>query len=487
MTPRARYSALASLMALALLAAPASHAQSQKPSGKAAAPAARKSVAPPKAAAAAAVPATPAPAAVPAAAAASASPQALAPRSADYIVAVVNSEPITNNEVRARAARITDQMQAQGAAMPPREQLLHEALERLISENIQVQLALESGIKVDDYAIDQAERSVAQQNDVSLQQLHRQLAQEGISVERFRRELRNQLLTLRIRERDVESRVKVSDADVDQFMQEQAQGADQATQAINLGHILIEVPENASPQQVAERQARADDVAAKLKAGADFAALAREYSDAPEGRSGGELGLRPEDRYPELFLEATAKTAVGAVVGPVRSSAGFHILKVIERSKNGLPTMAVQTHARHILLRVGPNQTEAQAAAKLEELRQRIVSGQGSFEALAREYSQDGSSSQGGDLGWSYPGRYVPEFQQALDQLKPGEVSQPVVTRFGVHLIQLEGRRKVKLTQREQRDLVRDAVRSKKLDEAYANWMREERARAYVEMREPPQ
>lgn len=486
MTPRARYSALASLMALALLAAPAGHAQSQKPSGKTAATAARKPAAPAKAPAAAA-PAAPAQTAPPPAAAASASVQALAPRSADYIVAVVNSEPITNNEVRARAARTVEQLQAQGGAVPPREQLLHEVLERLISERIQVQLALESGIKVDDYAIDQAELSVAQQNDVSLQQLHRQLAQEGISVERFRRELRNQLLTLRIRERDVESRVKVSDADVDQFMQEQAQSAAPAAQAINLGHIFIEVPESASPQQVAERQARADEVAAKLKAGGDFATLAREYSDAPEGRTGGELGLRPEDRYPELFLDATAKTPVGAVVGPVRSPAGFHILKVIERSKNGLPTMAVQTHARHILLRVSANQTEAQAAAKLEELRQRIVHGQGSFESLAREYSQDGSSSQGGDLGWSYPGRYVPEFQQALDQLKPGEISPPVVTRFGVHLIELEGRREVKLTQREQRDLVRDAVRAKKLDEAYANWVREERARAYVEMREPPQ
>ncbi len=469
-------------MALALLAAPAGHAQSQKPSAKAAATATRKP-APAQAPAAAAA----AQAAAPATAAAGASAQALAPQSADYIVAVVNSEPITNNEVRARAARVAEQLQAQGAAMPPRAQLLHEVLERLISERIQVQLALESGIKVDDYAIDQAELSVAQQNDISLQQLHRQLAQEGITVESFRRELRNQLLTLRIRERDVESRVKVSDADVDQFMQAQAQTADPATQSINLGHILIEVPESASPQQVAERQARAEEVAAKLKAGGDFAALAREYSDAPEGRTGGELGLRPEDRYPELFLEATAKSPVGAIVGPVRSPAGFHILKVIERSRNGLPTMAVQTHARHILLRVSANQTEAQAAAKLEELRQRIVGGQGSFEALAREYSQDGSSSQGGDLGWSYPGRYVPEFQQALDQLKPGEISQPVVTRFGVHLIELEGRREVKLTQREQRDLVRDAVRAKKLDEAYANWIREERARAYVEMREPPQ
>jgi len=279
----------------------------------------------------------------------------------------------------------------------------------------------------------------------------------------------------------------VSDADVDQFMQQQQQNAGAAPQAVNLGHILIEVPENAAPEQVKEREARAREVMSKLQAGGDFAALAREYSDAPEGQRGGVIGLRPADRYPELFIDSTEKTPVGGVVGPVRSAAGFHILKVLERSQGGLPTMAIQTHARHILLRTGTKLSEAQAAAKLEELRQRIERGQATFEQLASEFSDDPSAKQGGDLGWSFPGRYVPEFQQALDQLKPGQISQPVVTRFGVHLIELVDRREIKLTQREQRDLVRGAVREKKLDEAYANWVREERARAYVEYREPPQ
>jgi len=476
MTPRARLCTSSSLITLALLALPPAWAQQHKPARKAA-PAATKAAPEP-----AAKPQAPTPAPTPAAPA-----QAPATQQADYIVAVVNSEPITNNDVRERTARVIEQLTAQNTAIPPRGQLMQDVLERLIAERIQVQLALEAGIKADDYAIDQAEQSVAQQNNVSLDELHRQLARDGITVERFRRELRSQLLTLRIRERDVESRVKVSDADVDQFMQQQQQNAGAAPQAVNLGHILIEVPENAAPEQVKEREARAREVMSKLQAGGDFAALAREYSDAPEGQRGGVIGLRPADRYPELFIDSTEKTPVGGVVGPVRSAAGFHILKVLERSQGGLPTMAIQTHARHILLRTGTKLSEAQAAAKLEELRQRIERGQATFEQLASEFSDNPSAKQGGDLGWSFPGRYVPEFQQALDQLKPGQISQPVVTRFGVHLIELVDRREIKLTQREQRDLVRGAVREKKLDEAYANWVREERARAYVEYREPPQ
>ncbi|WP_313311449.1 peptidylprolyl isomerase [Pulveribacter sp.] len=407
-------------------------------------------------------------------------------RAADYIVAVVNSEPITNNEVRQRAERVAQQMA--GQALPPPGAMAKEVLERLIMEKVQVQLARDSGIKVDDWAVDQAAENVARQNSVSTDEMYRRLAADGISRERFREELRSQLLALRVRERDVESRVRVSELDVDQYLREQQQqAAGPAATALNLGHILIRVPEDASPVQAAEREKRARQVAEQLQAGGDFAALARQYSDAPEGSQGGALGLRPADRYPELFVSATQGTAVGGTAGPVRSAAGFHILKVLERSRAGaVPAMVVQNHARHILLRLQPGLTERQAAERLEELRDRVASGRADFAELAREYSQDGSAKNGGDLGWASPGRYVPEFEEVLNSLSPGEISQPVVSRFGVHLIQLLERREAKLTQREQRDMVRDAVREKKLDEAFANWLQEARARAYVEYREPP-
>ena len=400
---------------------------------------------------------------------------------------VVNSEPGTNNQVLARLARAEAQLAQQGGDMPPRALLAREVLERLILERVQLQQARETGIKVDDYAVNQAEQGVARQNNMSTDELYRRLARDGMSRERFREELRNQMLLQRLREREVEARVKITDLDIDQYLRDQQQNADPASMEINLAHVLVLVPENASPAQVAERQARAQQVADKVRAGEDFAAVAREYSDAPEGqRAGGLLGLRPADRYPELFLTSTRHLPVGGVAGPVRSPAGFHILKVVERNAAGVPSNVVQTHARHILLRTSPQLSEAAAAERLAEYRRRVVAGQADFATLAREHSQDGSAKEGGDLGWANPGRYVPEFEQALAALRPGEISEPLVSRFGVHLIQLLDRREAKLTQREQRDMARDTVREKKLDEAYATWAQELRARAYVEYREPP-
>ena len=418
----------------------------------------------------------------------SASASGAAPRAADYIVAVVNSEPITNNEVRSRLARAEAQLAQQGGAMPPRDALAREVLERLIVERAQLQQAKEAGIKVDDFAVSQAEQGVARQNNMTTDELYRRLARDGMGRERFREELRSQLLQQRLREREVEARVKVTDLDIDQYLREQQKGTDVASMEINLGHVLVLVPENASPVLVAERQARAQRAADRVRGGEDFAAVARELSDAPEGqRNNGLLGLRPADRYPELFVNSTLGVPVGGIVGPVRSPAGFHVLKVVERVTAGVPTTVTQSHARHILLRTGPQLSESAAAARLADYRRRVLAGQADFAALAREHSQDGSSKEGGDLGWANPGRYVPEFEQAMNALKPGDISEPLVSRFGVHLIQLLERREAKLTQREQREMARDTVREKKLDEAYATWAQELRGRAYVEYRDPPQ
>ncbi|MFT4242124.1 MAG: peptidylprolyl isomerase [Acidovorax sp.] len=414
--------------------------------------------------------------------------ESAAQRQADNIVALVNSEPVTNNEVRARLARAEAQLAQQGGAMPPRDLLAREVLERLIVERVQLQQAREVGVKVDDFTVTQAEQGVARQNNMSTDELYRRLARDGVGRERFREELRDQLVLQRLREREVESRVKVTDLDIDQYLREQQQSQSAASMEINLGHVLVIVPENAPPALVAERQARVQQAADKIRAGEDFAAVAREYSDAAEARNaGGLLGLRPVDRYPELFVSSTQGVPVGGVVGPVRSPAGFHILKVVERTNAGLPTTVVQSHARHILLRTGPQLTESAAAERLADYRRRVLAGQADFATLAREHSQDGSAKEGGDLGWANPGRYVPEFEEAMNALKPGGISEPVASRFGVHLIQLLERREAKLTQREQRDMARSTVREKKLDEAYATWVQELRGRAYVEYRDAPQ
>jgi peptidyl-prolyl cis-trans isomerase SurA len=410
------------------------------------------------------------------------------PRAADFIVAVVNSEPITNNEVRYRMIRFAKQMQ-QGQPLPPVNEFARQVLERLISEKAQLQLAQENGVRVEEGTVDLAEQGVARQNQVGVPELRRRMLADGMTVAQFREDLRNQLILTRLRERELESKVKVSDLEVDQFIREQ-QGSSRDLSAVelNLAHILVAVPETASVAQVAALQARAQRVLERARAGEDFSTLAREYSDAPDAKaSGGLVGMRTADRYPPLFVQAVEALPAGGISDLVRSGAGFHVIKVVEKKQPGLAGISVtQTHARHILLRPTPQLTESAAIAKLEDLRKRIEGG-ADFAQLAREFSQDASGPNGGDLGWSSPGMYVPEFEEALNSLAPRQVSQPVVSRFGVHLIQVLERRQAKLSEREQREVARNALREKKLDEAYLQWAQEVRGRAYVEMREPPQ
>ncbi|QIM53733.1 peptidylprolyl isomerase [Hydrogenophaga crocea] len=410
-------------------------------------------------------------------------------RTADFIVALVNSEPITNHDVRQRLRQVEQNIAQRNIAnAPPRAELARQVLEQLINERAQIQFATESGVRVSESDIDQTEQNIAAQNQLGREEFRRRLASEGIELNRFRAELRQQMLLQRVREREVDSRLRVSDADVDDYLREQQNGNDITSLELNLSHVLVSVPENASEAQVAERQARAQRVADRARAGEDFATLAREFSDAPERVNGGQFGWRQATRLPDLFVNSTRALAPGAIAGPVRSLAGFHVLKLNDKRGGGLPDMTVtQTRVSHILLRPGPQLTQQAAQARLNEFRQRIASGQASFEALARENSQDGSAAGGGALGWASPGMFVPEFEQAMNGLQPGQVSEPVVSRFGVHLIRVDERRTVPLDERERRERVRGVVREQKLEEALALWARDVRARAYVEIREEPQ
>lgn len=412
------------------------------------------------------------------------------PQAADFIVAVVNSEPITNNEVRGRLLRYEQQLAQQGASLPPRPQLAREVLERLITEKAQLQLARETGIRVDDALVDQAEMNVARQNGVDVPELHRRMVAQGMDVAQYREELRNQIMLQRLRDRELESRVKVTELDVDNYLREQeGSTADPALTEVNLQHILVALPERATQAQVAAAQAKAQALLERARAGEDFGKLARENSDAAgAAQNSGVIGMRTADRLPPLFVDATRDLAAGGISGVLRSSAGFHIVKVLEKHRVGSAGMTVtQTHARHILLRPGPKLSEAQAVQRLADFKRRIEAGQADFAQLAKEYSQDGSAKNGGDLGWANPGMFVPEFEEALNGLQPGQISDPIVSRFGVHLIQLLDRRQSTLSERERREVVRNILREKKLDEAYVQWAQEVRGRAYVEYREPPQ
>jgi peptidyl-prolyl cis-trans isomerase SurA len=413
------------------------------------------------------------------------------PRPADFIVAVVNSEPITNNEVRTRMVRYEQQLAQQGSPMPPRAQLAQEVLERLVSEKAQLQVARESGVRVDEAIVDQAEANVARQNNIDVAELRRRLAADGMNPTQFREELRSQLLLQRLRDRELDARVKVTEQDIDAFLREQqAGGAGIAPAEINLAHILVAAPENATEAQLAPLEAKARQLLQRARAGEDFVKLARENSDAPgAAANGGQVGLRTADRYPPLFVEATRNLQAGGVSDVVRSSAGFHIVKVLEKKQGAsLAGISVtQSHARHILLRATPQLPEAQARQRLADFKRRVQAGQADFAQLARENSQDASARNGGDLGWASPGMFVPEFEEVLGTLAPGQIADPITSRFGVHLIQLLERRQSTLSQKEQRDVARNLVREKKLDEAYVQWAQEVRGRAYVEIREPPQ
>jgi peptidyl-prolyl cis-trans isomerase SurA len=411
-------------------------------------------------------------------------------RTADFIVAVVNSEPITNNEVQALKVRIEKQLPPGSPALNSAA-LTQQALEQLINEKAQLQLARENGVRIEDEAVDQAVQNVARQNQIEVPELLRRVVLEGLTATSFREQLRSQLMLSRLREREVENRVRVSDVEVDQFLQNQVGTVKTAEIQIdlNLAMILIAVPEASSEDQIAALQAKATDVAQRARAGESFATLALSFSQAlDKGANGGEMGLRPADRYPSLFIESTASLRVGEIAGPVRSGAGFHVLKLLEKKQGeGSSTMMTQTRARHILLRIGPELSESAARNRLAIYQQRIQNGQADFAALATQYSQDGSAAAGGDLGWASPGQFVPEFEDAMARLGPGQVSSPLISRFGAHLIQVIERREVPLSAREQREMVRGQLRDKKNDEAFSTWAQEVRGRAYVELREPPQ
>jgi peptidyl-prolyl cis-trans isomerase SurA len=407
----------------------------------------------------------------------------------DFIVAVVNSEPITNNEVQNLKLRLAKQLQP-GTPSPSSQVLTQQALDQLINEKSQLQQARDNGIRIDETEVDQTELNIARQNQVSKEELYKRVGQEGLSVNAFREQLRTQLMISRLREREVDNRARISDTDVEQYIQSQQAGKSVTSNQldINLAMILIAVPENGSDKEVADLKIKAQEISQRAKRGESFTALAQSFSQASDkGTNGGEMGLRSSDRYPTLFIESTQNLSKGDVTDPVRSGAGFHILKVLERKQSDVSNvLIVQTRARHILLRMSGDLTEAAARTRLLTYKQRIQTGT-DFADLARQFSQDGSAAAGGELGWSSPGQFVPEFEEVMASLRPGQVSEPLISRFGAHLIQVMERREVPLSIREQREMVRTQLREKKIEELYSAWVEELRGRAYIELRDPPQ
>lgn len=399
----------------------------------------------------------------------------------DYILAVVNAEPITHTDVDKRVSRILD-TSSRNTRLPSPEELRKQVLDALINEKIQMQRAKDIGIVISDAEVDLAIGNIASQNQISLGELQGRMKQDGLDYERYRSSVREQITLERVREREVNARIQISDAELDSV---RAQAAALGRDAdLNLAHILIPVPENASETTVQQLKQKAEELRQRALSGANFADLAKQFSQDPNTTdTGGALGMRPANRLPELFTDAAKDLKVGQVGAVVRSGAGFHVIKLIER-ENSSKASYTQQRARHILLRTTPQLPAQAAKAKLAGIRNDIIGGLSSFAQMARQYSEDGSATKGGDLGWASPGQFVPEFESALTALQPGQVSEPIVSRFGVHLIQLIERREVQLTDAQQREAARAVLREQRFEGAYEEWANELRAGAFVDMRD---
>jgi len=406
--------------------------------------------------------------------------------SGDYIVAIVNQELVTAAELQQRIERVREDAARTRTPLPAPAVLRKQVLDTLIDERVLVTNARESGFRVDDAELDRAVASVATQNQLTVPQLRERLRQEGMEFSKFRSNIRDQILVERVREREVQSRIKISDAEIDAFIEQRRAAAGLSTQ-YDIAQILVAVPDGASVAEAAQRHERALTAMRRVRAGEDFATVAREMSDDGNRAKGGEIGMRPADRLPDIFVKAVKSLKAGEIAPDLlRSDAGFHILKLVDRRDSG-PFTVQQVHTRHILLRPSAELTVEAAKRRLAQFKQDVLSGKSTFEQLARANSEDGSAEQGGDLGWTSPGQFVPEFEDAIKDLADGGISDPVVTRFGVHLIQLIGRRQVTLDRQQQREQARNALREQKFEKAYADWLRDLRAEAYIELRDPPQ
>ncbi|HEX9278973.1 MAG TPA: peptidylprolyl isomerase [Casimicrobiaceae bacterium] len=410
-------------------------------------------------------------------------PSAAPPRvvAIDRVIAVVNDEAITQYELDDARRIVVQQLKQQNVQQPAADVLDKQVLERLITERALLQHAKDSGIKVDDTQVERAIQRIAEDNKLTLDGLRQALARDGVPYVRYREDVRGEIVVQRLREREVDSRITVSDAEVENYLATiKAQSGGEAE--YRLAHILVVVPEQASAEQIEAKRRRAEEALKNIRDGADFGQVAAGFSDAGDALSGGNLGWRPGARLPTVFAETVRGMKAGDVSPVLRSAAGFHIVKLIDRRSHNEPALVDQTHVRHILIRVNELTSEADSKAKIDRLKDRLDAG-AKFEDMARLNSEDATSAKGGDLGWLSPGDTVPVFEEAMNKLTVNQVSAPLRTPFGWHLIEVLGRRKQDVSSDRERMQAQLAIRQRKSDEAFQDWVRQTRDRAYVEVR----
>ena len=399
----------------------------------------------------------------------------------DRIIAVVDQNVITEQELADRVKTVSAQLEKNGTELPPQNVLEKQILERLIVDSLQLQMAAQTGLKVDDTQLDKTIERIAAQNKLSPDEFKTALEKDGISIRKFREDIRNEITIARLREREVDNKLTISEGEIDNYLTTQANNGEDQDE-FEVSHIMIRTPEDASPEDLQKAKTKTQDALKKLASGTSFSQVSAAFSDAPNALEGGAMGWKKGDQMPSLFLDAIKTLQVGEVSKPIRSPNGFHILKLTNR-RGGSSTLVVgQTHARHILIKTSEVMSDKEAKRKIDGLKERLDNG-GKFEALARQYSEDGSANSGGDLGWVNPGDTVPQFEKAMSELKINEISAPVQSPFGWHVIQVLERRQQDMSKEAARLKARQEIRTRKSEESYQDWIREKRDRAFVELR----
>ncbi|MCE7901205.1 MAG: molecular chaperone SurA [Gammaproteobacteria bacterium PRO9] len=399
----------------------------------------------------------------------------------DGIAALVNDGVVLKSELHDETSRITTRLEKQGTQLPPFQTLQHQVLDRLIIQQLQLQRAAKVGIKVSDETLNQALGTIAQRNNISLSELPNMLAREGENYASYRRELRDQITIDQLRQRDVLQRINVSPSELESYLARQQGKAGQREEYL-LSHILVSIPANATPAQVETAEKQADELHQRLENGEDFAKLAVAYSSGQQALEGGKMDWLKGNELPTIFADVVPKMTKGAISKPIRNSSGFHLVKLLDKRGN-TPVMEDQVHARHILLTTNELMDDSAVKQKLEEIRTRILGGE-DFAAVAKAVSEDPQSAvDGGDLGWTGPQAFVPEFEAQLARLKPDEISEPFHTQYGWHIVQVLGRRTYDATADRQRQEAIMAIRNSKLNDEVDRWTRQLRDEAFVEYR----
>jgi peptidyl-prolyl cis-trans isomerase SurA len=400
----------------------------------------------------------------------------------DRIVAIVDKQAITEQELETKVQTVSDQLEKQGKQLPEPRILRKQILERLIVDSIQLQLAEERGIKINEVQLEKTIERIAEQNQMTVEAFKAALSNDGISYPVFREDMRNEITIARLKEAEINNRINISEGEVDNYLTTQENSKDGKQEEFELSHILIRTPEDSSPKDLELAQLKVEEALKALNKGDTFEQVSANLSDAPNALEGGNMGWRSSSQIPAAFLALLSDLEVGGISKPIRSPNGFHIVKVNDKRSANSTLIIDQTRARHILIKLNEVVSEQEAKLKIDGLKERLDNG-AIFGELAQQYSEDGSASNGGDLGWVSPGDTVPEFEKAMDALALEEISEPIRSTFGWHIIQVMERRKQDMTDQAARIQARKEIFARKVEEAYQDWVNELRDRAFVEFR----